>query len=279
MLRPDEELTSDILWLDDPSAQDPNRVGGKAAALARLYPRYPVPDGFVVPWDAFTRAGTLRLEGLESAYGRLGSESPVAVRSSAIGEDGHLTSFAGQHATFLHVRGARSVRSAVQACWRSAFQDGALAYRNRHGIPETPRVAVLIQRQILADMAAVAFSRDPLGRHHDHVVINAAFGLGDAIVGGHVTPDTYVVRRGDLAMVGQDVADKAVMAVGSADGVHLAPVPGRLRRRPTLTEPAVAELARLVLALEAEWQIPVDVEVAWDADGLHLLQCRPITTL
>jgi len=278
MLRPDEELTTDILWLGDVSARDPNRVGGKAAALARLYPRYPVPPGFVVPWDAFC-GGTLHLAGLEAAYDRLGSDLPVAVRSSAIGEDGRETSFAGQHATFLHVRGAHNVRSAVQACWRSAFQDGALSYRRQHGIAETPRVAVLIQRQIVADAAAVAFSRDPLAPDQDHVVVNAAFGLGDAIVGGHVTPDTYVVRRHDLAVVRQDIADKAVMAVAGDEGPRLLAVPARLRRRPVLTEDAVRDLARLVLALEAEWQTPVDVEVAWDPEGLHLLQCRPITTL
>ncbi|MGC8488059.1 MAG: PEP/pyruvate-binding domain-containing protein [Clostridia bacterium] len=268
------------MWLGEPESSDPSLVGGKAAALSRLHSRFPVPPGFVLPWSVFRPDGSLTVGDLAEAYDQLGANS-VAVRSSAVGEDGQEASFAGQHATLLHVRDLDALRAAVYACWASAQSEPALRYREHQGMDGEgpPRIAVLVQAMVRADAAAVGFSRAPAGHEPDVMLINASFGLGDSIVSGLVTPDVYAVYRGDLSIVRQDVAEKGIMTVIAADGVTELAVPTRLRRRPALAEDQIRELAALMQDLEREWRFPVDVEVAWDADGLHLLQCRPITAL
>lgn len=278
MLRLHEELPIRILSLDDPESTNPGLVGGKAASLARLRTKYPVPPGFVLPWTVFGPDGDLTVGDLKDAYDRLGADS-VAVRSSAVGEDGQEASFAGQHATILHVTDVDALRAAIYACWASAESEQAREYRRRQGFSEAeaPRIAVLVQAMIRADAAAVGFSRAPAADDPDLMLINASFGLGDAIVSGQVTPDVYAVRREDLRIVRQDVADKALMTVVASDGVTELSVPARLRRRPALDDGQIRELAQMMQALEHEWQFPVDVEAAWDTEGLHLLQCRPIT--
>src|SRR5205085_3701452 len=120
----------------------------------------------------------------------------VAVRSSAVDEDGDTDSFAGQHETYLNISGVGPVIAAVQRCMESAYAPRALAYRRERGRSSAcVRLAVLIQHQIVSDVSAVVFSANPLTGRRDEVVINASWGLGESIVGGSVTPDTYVVRR------------------------------------------------------------------------------------
>src|SRR5579875_2438292 len=176
-----------ILWLDDPKARDPALVGGKAAALAHLRSRYPVPPGFVVPWTAFGSDGRVPVDPVIDAYRRLHAES-VAVRSSAVDEDGREASFAGQHTTVLHVRDAAALVEAVRSCRESGRSEAALAYRRHLGVAdEDPaRVAVLVQTMVRADAAAIGFSRAPAAFGHDVMLINAGFGLGDSLASGRV---------------------------------------------------------------------------------------------
>jgi len=120
----------------------------------------------------------------------------VAVRSSALDEDGAGASFAGQHETYLNVVGAAAVAEAVARCWASVRSSRALEYRRRQGFPlDGARIAVLVQQLIPADVSSVVFSANPVTGSRDEVMINASWGLGESIVGGTVTPDTYVVRR------------------------------------------------------------------------------------
>ena len=145
------------------------------------------------------------------AYARLSAqvgvdEPRVAVRSSATGEDGDEASFAGQHETILDVAGVDNVVDAIVECWRSAGNERVTAYRREKGIDAAVSVAVLVQRMVDADIAAIAFGVDPVSRDRDVVVIDAARGLGDKIASGEVTPDRYVVRKSDLAVTGPAVA-------------------------------------------------------------------------
>jgi phosphoenolpyruvate synthase/pyruvate phosphate dikinase len=291
-----------ILWLGDSDCHDFNKVGAKAANLSRLSAsQYPVPPGFCIPAEAYSQwvelinsspstASTWLFqtpiyEELVLAYNRLATycSTPnprVAVRSSAVDEDGAAASFAGQHETYLNVAGADAVAEAVASCWASARTDRALEYRQQHKIsPAGIRLSVLVQQLVPADTSAVVFSANPLTGSRDEVMINASWGLGESLVGGMVTPDTYVVRKSDLAVVSRNIADKQRMAVFARQGTQEAPVPRQQRNVPAIDDGQVTEMTRLSITLESVMGWPVDIECAYQEGELYLLQCRPITTL
>jgi phosphoenolpyruvate synthase/pyruvate phosphate dikinase len=266
-----------ILWLEDPAATSARRTGGKAAALAGLADRLPIPPGFVV-------VGELDPVAIALAYAELGNragsdEALVAVRSSAADEDGREASFAGQHETILGVRGIDELLGAITACRDSQHADRALRYRRANGIarPQAP-LPVLVQLLVPADAAAVVFSVNPVTRGGE-VLVNAAFGLGESIVGGTVTPDEWALARPSLHVTRRTIADKRRMTVRAPGGSREVDVPVPLRRLPSITDEQARAAATLALDLESELGYPVDLELAWTGDDLHLLQCRPITTL
>jgi pyruvate,water dikinase len=274
----------EILALGDPRAADPTLTGGKAASLSRLAAGHRVPPGFVIALPGATLDRGARAAVL-AAYRRLGercgvADPPVAVRSSAVDEDGADASFAGQHDTFLNVSGADQVWWAIARCLASFAGDRALAYRRRAGLADAPPcAAVLVQQLVPADAAGVVFSAHPVTGARDEVVVNAAWGLGESVVAGTVTPDAIVVGRDDLAIRAHAVADKRRMTVAVPGGVREVPVPGRLARMPAIDRAQARAAAALAIALERETGGPVDLEVAWAGPDLFLLQCRPITTL
>jgi pyruvate,water dikinase len=211
---------------------------------------------------------------------RCGLDAPsVAVRSSALDEDGAGASFAGQHDTYLNVVGAEAVAEAVVRCWTSVRSPRALEYRRRQGLAlDGIRIAVLVQQLVPADVSAVMFSANPVTASRDEIMINASWGLGESIVGGTVTPDTYVVRKAGITIVSRQIAEKRQMTVTVPGGTREVDVPRFLRAQPTLKDDQVAEMARLGVTLERRMGHPVDVECAWHAGQLYVLQCRPITT-
>jgi phosphoenolpyruvate synthase/pyruvate phosphate dikinase len=267
-----------ILWFEDAAAADPARTGGKAAALATLARDLPVPDGFVVagtPDDAAVAAA------YEQLAERAGEDEPlVAVRSSATDEDGLTSSFAGQHETILGVRGIDELLDAIAACRASAHTERALEYRRANGLARpTAPLPVLVQLLVPADAAAVVFSVNPVNPRSGEVLVNAAFGLGESIVGGTVTPDEWALARRPLRVTRRTIADKRRMTVRAPGGSREVEVPAPLRRLPSISDAQAQAAAALALRLETELGFPVDLELAWTGDDLHLLQCRPITTL
>jgi pyruvate,water dikinase len=280
-----------VLWLDQPTARDARRVGGKAAALAQLAADFRVPPGFCLladeldDWlaggDAAASPAPL-LAAVSEAYAALasragGAEPAVAVRSSAADEDGADASFAGQHETLLNVVGAQSVADAVVRCWRSGRSERASAYRAERGLPPA-RMAVLVQVLVPATAAAVAFSADPVSGAGDVVVVEAVRGLGESLVGGAVTPERYTVSKQRLEIVARSGGDQQWKAVPSSQGVREVALDDEERARPALVDAQALEVARLARDLEERQRHPVDVECAYDAGGqLFLLQCRPIT--
>lgn len=274
-----------IYWLDTPACWDPIRVGGKAAQLGRLAATHPVPPGFCL---AATQVDARLSPGFQPelvrAYERLGrrcgtSQPPVAVRSSAVDEDGHQASFAGQHESYLNVVGPAAVALAVQRCLASARTERALHYRRSHGLSDRASVAVLVQQLVMADVSAVVFSADPRTGDPARVLINASWGLGESIVGGTVTPDLYVVRKRDLHILSREISNKTCMTVARPNGTLEVPVPGCMQVEPALKDEQVRQLARLAHKLEDHQGWAVDLECAYQADQLYLLQCRPISTI
>jgi pyruvate,water dikinase len=279
--------THAIHWLGHHECHDDEIVGGKAASLSRLAAAHEVPAGFAVP--ALSPLATSMhpdLAGaIEAAYRALGErrdlrDLPVAVRSSAVDEDGVDSSFAGQHDTYLNVRGFDAVLDAVHRCVRSAASEEALAYRTQRGLAiEDVRIAVLIQELVPSDVSAVAFSANPVTGSRDEIMINANWGLGESIVGGAATPDTFVVTKDSFEVAWRDVAHKERMTVMAPLGTHDVDVPHDLRSKASLVDAQILQIARLAMMLEEAAGWAVDIECAIASDVLYLLQCRPITTL
>ena len=245
-----------------------------------------VPDGFSLPVTVMDEAHPLDLrDEIARAISDLMAchslpDFIAAVRSSAVDEDGATASFAGQHETYLNIVGADAIIQAVTRCWESARSERALEYRRQHGLSvERVRLAVLVQQLVASDVSAVVFSANPVTGHRDEVMINASWGLGESIVGGTVTPDTFVVRRSDLAVTNRTTTDKGRMTVSVPGGTREVDVPRFLRNEASLSDEQAAEMAQLALTLEATMGCAVDVECAYAGGQLYLLQCRPITTL
>jgi phosphoenolpyruvate synthase/pyruvate phosphate dikinase len=181
----------------------------------------------------------------------------LAVRSSAIGEDGFAASYAGLHETELD-RTTAEAPDAIRRCWASLWSAPALAYRVRRGLPlDGAAMAVVVQQLVPADAAAVAFTRHPVTGRDDQLVLTAVRGLGDAMVSGTVTPDTYVVDR----------TSRRVAEFTPGDDPS-----------PALDDAALSAIVELVLDVEARYGAPVDVEAAMSRGEWYLLQARPITT-
>jgi len=276
-----------LLWLGDPSSFDMALVGGKAANLSRLARMYPrVPDGFCLPVTVMQQTHPLDLrEEIERALSDLMAchsmlDLTVAVRSSAVDEDSAAVSFAGQYETYLNIVGADAILQAVTRCWESARSERALEYRRQQGLSvEGPQIAVLVQQLVASDVSAVVFSANPITGDRDEIVINASWGLGESLVSGTVTPDAFVVRKSDLEVTSQTIADKGRMTVVVPGGTREVEVPRFLRREVSLNKEQLIEVAQLALSLETTMGYPVDIECAYAGGKLYLLQCRPITTL
>jgi len=322
-----------ILWLRDISAGDLDRVGGKAASLGELTMNdLPVPPGFVVTAGTFRRfledsgldtklASVLDVdpdddralaeaaetaqslisdakvpltvrEEILASYDELDAEPPVAVRSSATAEDLPDASFAGQQETFLNVT-REDLVDRVRECWASLFTERAIHYRNEQGFSHTDvDIAVVVQEMVAADKSGVLFTSNP-STGEPEVVMEAAWGLGEAVVSGAVTPDNYVVDRADGEIVEEAVAEKNVMYTRSeATGETVEQeLEGEKRTRRVLSDAEIDALLELAEQIEDHYGGPQDVEWAITTDDttgepaasfdgeIFLLQSRPITTI
>ncbi len=290
---------SEICWLGQPECHEASHVGSKAANISRMAATFNVPRGFALSVEAFDRWAPDLKKGMPSvaalpddfrkavaeAYLQLsqavGTDDPaVAVRSSATDEDSEGASFAGQHDTYLNIRGIDAVLDGILKCWASLYNEEALQYRQSNALDvENSRMAVLVQHLVPADSSGVVFSANPVTGNRDEIMVNMSFGLGESIVAGRVTPDSYVVSRPDLLIKSEHIAEKLVMTVSEPDGTKEVQVPRIMRSIPSGTPEHVIDAARLAASLEKSLGWPVDAEFAFHESRLYLLQARPITTL
>jgi pyruvate,water dikinase len=227
----------------------------------------PVPDEVVVA--------------VESAYAELGDEPSVAVRSSGTAEDLADASFAGLHDSFLDVKGREALLDAVKRCWASLWTARAAAYRHDNGFDQSKAlIAVVIQTMVESDVSGVMFTGNPLTTASDEIVINASWGLGEAVVQGIVTPDEYTVRSRNGRVISHSTGVKSVRIVRdpvAGSGTVTEPVPEELQEVPSLSDDEIAQLADLGRRVQAYYEgLPQDIEWAF-AGTLYLLQSRPIT--
>ncbi|HEY3367482.1 MAG TPA: PEP/pyruvate-binding domain-containing protein [Symbiobacteriaceae bacterium] len=215
-----------------------------------------------------------------AAYGQFGDGPAVAVRSSATAEDLPGASFAGQQETYLNIHGPAAVLAAVQRCWSSLWTARALAYRARQGIgPEAVALAVVVQRLIPAEAAGVLFTANPVTGRRDQVAIDGAWGLGEAVVSGQVTPDHWVADGATGRTLEAHIASKALMTVRTDLGTETREVPPELQERPVLDAAGVAALVDLGRRAAAHFGSPQDLEWAQAGGTFYLVQSRPITSL
>lgn len=218
-------------------------------------------------------------EAVTGAYARL-NDAPVAVRSSATAEDLPGASFAGQQETYLNIRGKAAVLEAVKKCWASLWTARAIAYRIKNDIDQgTVALAVVVQELVFADAAGIMFTVNPVSGSRSEVFINAAWGLGEAVVSGAVTPDTTIVDKTKWRIVRREVAEKQVMTVRTEHGTHEQPVPIDKKHKAVLTLAQAKDLARLGVKIEQFYEMPMDIEWAFANGQFAIVQARPITAL
>jgi rifampicin phosphotransferase len=244
---------------------DPALVDAASARIGELFAAQPM--------AASTAAA------IAAAYASLGDDVPVAVRSSATVEDLPGMSAAGQHDTYLNIRGERAVLDAVKRCWTSLWSPRAIGYRARLGVePGDVSIAVVVQLLVPAEAAGVMFTADPVSGAHDKVVISANWGLGESVVAGEATPDSAVVDRTSGTLVSYQTGSKDTMTVTADTGTRSASTPAGLRSAQVLTPDQAGELARIGLAIEKLYGQPMDIEWVLAAGELSVVQARPITT-
>lgn len=222
---------------------------------------------------------------IRSAYRALaeGDElAPVAVRSSATAEDTESASFAGMNETYLNIRGEDGVVDAVRRCWASLFGSRTVFYRAKRGFAQSAMdIAVVVQRQIQSTRAGVMFTIDPSTGREDRIVIEGAFGLGESVVSGQVSPDRYIVDKESLATVTREVRRKELAIDSVAGGGTVTrELTGEEASRPVLSDAEVHALAEMAVRIEQHYDSAQDTEWAFDAEArLWMLQSRPVTTV
>ncbi len=251
--------TADAVDIDD--ATD---LAAAAVRLQELVRKAGVPD-------------PMRRE-IASAYDRLGG-GRVAVRSSATTEDLAGASFAGMNRTFTNIDGLEGLVHAIVECWASAFGERVIAYRRDRAVGGEPAIAVVVQRMVDSERSGVMFTVDPASGARDHLVIEAAFGLGEVVVGGQVEPDTYVVAKDGPRVLDVRVGVQRQAIVRDADGEHRVDLSAEEGGRRVCADEEILAIARLGLQIEAHYGSPQDVEWATAGGRLYIVQSRPITTL
>ncbi|MCI5209239.1 MAG: hypothetical protein D3910_10695 [Candidatus Electrothrix sp. ATG2] len=299
---------------------DINRAGGKGANLGELAGKgFPIPPGFVVSAEAYsiffaslrlqknlqslknTGKGELRracgvirntitnasfpgelAESILAAHQQLTDNSTedtvCAVRSSPTTEDLSEASFAGQHATYYYVERANLLRM-VQYCWASLWSKEAVSFRNASGIEHPAAMAVVIQKMVRSEISGITFTANPV-TGADEIVIEAAWGMGAAIVDGRVTPDRYTLGHETLQLLDQRIAEKNVMVPGklrSGTASRLTEVPPGLQQQQTLNPKLLKTIATWALKAEKHFGSPQNVEWAISGGRFYILQSRPIS--
>ena len=216
-----------------------------------------------------------------AAYSSLPGNNPaVAVRSSATAEDLPELSFAGQQDTYLNIHGDEALLNALKHCWASLWTARAIGYRLQHQIDsETISLAVVVQILVPAEAAGVMFTANPANGRRNQIMISAAWGLGEAVVSGLVTPDTMIVDKGTWRLIDRQTANKEVLTVLLENGTQEQPLPAEKRAALVLRDSQAVELARLGEQIEAIYAMPMDIEWALSAGKFAILQARPITAL
>jgi pyruvate,water dikinase len=260
-------------------ARETELYGSKAVGLgAAVRQGLPVPPGVALSGDLVEAVASGDAKSIEKVAKAIeGLKAPFAVRSSAVDEDGASASFAGQHLTVLNVHSAADVPAAVREVWWSANSDSAITYRQKVGLFTRPSVGVVIQTLLNPSAAGVMFTENPV-TGADERLIEASFGLGEAVVAGLVIPDHFRVERGGQIL--ERKAGRKRIAIRSLPngGTFEDPVPPAQMMQLCIDDAHLAALNALALQCEKVYGPRRDIEWAIQDGALYLLQCRAVTT-
>ncbi len=257
----------DILKATD--VDDPAQLGNASRRIQKMIESSKIPDDVAKA----VISNYKKLSGfMKQAY--------VAVRSSATAEDSGTTSFAGQQASFLDVKGDANLLMKVKECWASLFTARSIYYRVQNKIRhESVKISVIVQKMVKSEVSGVMFSIDPSKNDKDRIIIESVWGLGEMIVQGAVIPDKYVVQKGTFAILSKEVSDQSVQFVRVNGEAKEAEVPKKIRDKQKITDEEVVKLARYAARLQEHYYYPQDAEWAKEGSELYIVQTRPITTI
>lgn len=204
----------------------------------------------------------------------------VAVRSSATAEDSSAASWAGELETYLNTTN-KTLLDNVKKCWSSLFTPRAIFYRHEKKMLKTKvSVAVVIQKMVDSEISGIAFTVHPVTQDKNQMIIEAGYGLGEAIVSGSVTPDSYVLEKKELSLIDINIAEQERKIVkGASGGIKWVPVLKSAQEKQKLSGKQIIELAKICLAIEKHYKFPCDIEWAQEKGKFYITQSRPITTL
>ncbi len=221
---------------------------------------------------------------IQEAYVKMG-RGLVAVRSSATAEDLPEASFAGQQSTFLNIQGDREVVAAVQECWASLFKPRAIFYRHQQNFSHLKvGIAVPIQKMVQSQVSGVMFTLEPMTSDRDKIIIEAVYGLGEAIVSGQVETDLYIIDKEGLRISDKKIGKQDWQLIRNPDGIDKKanirmPLQASIQTRQKLTDDEIIRLAKLGKHIEDLYQFPQDIEWAKEDEELFIVQTRPVTTI
>lgn len=262
--------------LSETRMDDPDDVENKTARLREFLIAQPLPDEIAEQAISAYRRLEDEISGNALNRGKL----PVAVRSSATAEDLPDASFAGQQDTYLNIRGDEQLLEYVKRCWASLWTARAVTYRHKQGYDhDQVALAVVVQAMIESEVAGVLFTANPINNRRDEMVLNASWGLGEAIVSGLVTPDTWIAQKGG-EILERDIARKEIaIEYAEEGGTREVAVPDAKSGVACLSDEQVRLLVALGERIEEHYTRPMDIEWARARETFYMLQARPITTL
>lgn len=279
------------------------QIGSKALNLVKMKKRnLPIPDGFVIQMEALKRymewnqidlkssniqkrilEGELPIEIendlLEAFRDLKRTYTSVAVRSSSSAEDLDGASFAGQYETYLNIKSPEGFLSKVKACWASFFTERVEQYtKNMYADLNEVSMGIVVQGLIQSEISGVIFSQNPVTNNTEEVMVNASYGLGEAIVSGLVTPDIYLINKQTLK-IEKEKGLKEIKIIPLVEGIQEVETTENEKHNFCLTDEKILELTQITKEVESLYQHPVDLEFGIQKDKIYLLQARPVTTL
>lgn len=259
-------------YLDHLQAEDPAEVERISVSIQEMVLQAPLPKSVREAVEATA----------QELFEALGDPvTPLAVRPSALIKDQPPASFGGQHNAYLNIIGQESLLASIKRCWASLWTARAILFRMQNGLDHAQaRMAVVVHELVSATVSGTVFTANPITGEAEEVIIDAVWGLSEAIISELVAPDNYVVRKKDLNVVDQWVSNKRVRLIPLSDGgTEVQAVAPERQTRPCLSDDDIKALVRLSLRVEDLFGEPADIEFAWHHNHFYLLQSRPIAAL
>ncbi|MBU2711763.1 PEP/pyruvate-binding domain-containing protein [Zooshikella harenae] len=289
-----------------------SEIGGKAVSLNKLVKNdFLVPEAYCITTDAYEyflnctgiynllekqAINTIKVEEIVKeidkakipsdlvdeilkVYKNMG-QGQVAIRSSAVNEDGLFQSYAGQYETYLYVNSEAKVLECVRRCWKSLWAMRATLYHAKHDINiDDCKIAVVIQKMVDADAAGVAFSQDPVSGDESYIIIDACWGVGEGVVSGQVITDSYRISKSDYALIGSEIREKKLKCARKDNGeTHIVSVDNEYIKKQVLSAQQYKKLAKQVVEISQYYNQAMDIEWGVENNELYILQARPITS-